>query len=237
MTSRSVTPEDVFRRVFQRLNPDRTPPAFDVSFRPYAKLRSNVRYDPEPECIRANLSDLLLDAPPAVLEAVFTKLLSKLYGKPNPGEATKLYRRWLNTPLVQQRMLDARRSRGRKRLRSSVGQAHDLGELFDHLNGRHFGGALRKPKLGWSAHATRKQLGHYDPAHDAIVINRALDRPDVHPLALEYVLFHEMLHVKHPVRIQGNRRCVHTPEFLAEERRFPGYDEARRILRSMRLGR
>ena len=234
---RSETPEDLFRRVFHRLKPDSIPPAFDVSFRPYAKLRSTVRYDPEPKCIRANLSDLLLDAPPAVLEAVVTKLLSKLYGRPVPGDAAELYRRWLNTPLVQQRMLDARRSRGRKRLLSPVGQAHDLDKLFDQLNGRHFGGVLRKPRLGWSPQAARKQLGHYDPAHDAIVINRALDRQDVHPLALEYVLFHEMLHVKHPVRIQGNRRCVHTPAFLAEERRFPGYDEARRILRSMRLGR
>ena len=234
---RAEMPEDVFRRVFRRLNPDVDPPAFAVRFRPYAKLRSNVRYDPEARCIRASLSDLLLDAPPPVLDAVVTELLSKLYGKRVPRHATNPYRRWLNTPLTQQRMLDARRTRGRKQLLSPAGQAHDLSALFDQLNGRHFGGALRKPTLGWSMHAARRQLGHYDPAHDTIVINRVLDRRGVPPLALEYVLFHEMLHVKHPVRIQGNRRCVHSPEFLAEERRFPGYDEARRILESMRLPR
>ena len=113
------------------------------------------------------------------------------------------------------------------------GRAHDLGALFDRLNRRLFARKLRKPALGWSPHEARRQLGHYDPAHDAIVVSRALDRPDVPVLAVEYVLYHEMLHVKHPVRLRGSRRCVHTPEFLADEQRFPGLDEAKRILLSL----
>src|ERR1035438_8620037 len=36
-------------------------------------------------------------------------------------------------------------------------------------------------------------LGHFDPSHNAIVISRIFDQPAVPPLALEYVVFHEML--------------------------------------------
>ena len=90
---------------------------------------------------------------------------------------------------------------------------------------------MPKPTLGWSLRASTTRLGHYDVAHDAIVISRVFDRPHVPSLALEYVLYHEMLHIKHPVQVRsGGRRCAHTPEFQAEERRFPSIDEAKRLL-------
>lgn len=222
-------------KVFRRLKPRADAPSFEVTFRPYAGLRSNVRYDRESKCIRANLSDLLRDAPPEVMEALTTTLLSKLYGKRIPRRASKLYRGWVNTPATQEKMLHARRTRGSKQLLPPRGRFHDLDALFDQLNRCHFGAALRKPALGWSPRAARRQMGHYDPAHDAISINRAFDRPGVPRLALEYVLYHEMLHVKHPVQLRGSRRCVHTPEFLAEERRFPGYRQAKKMLHSMQL--
>jgi len=34
-------------------------------------------------------------------------------------------------------------------------------------------------------------------------------------------VYHEMLHLKHPVRLRGSRRCVHSAEFQAEEKLFP----------------
>ena len=77
----------------------------------------------------------------------------------------------------------------------------------------------------------RSSLGHYDPAHNAIVISRVFDHPRVPRYAVEYILFHEMLHLKHPVKLRGSRRCVHSREFLAEEKLFPELEQARRFLR------
>jgi predicted metal-dependent hydrolase len=48
---------------------------------------------------------------------------------------------------------------------------------------------------------------------------------------VEYIVYHEMLHLKHPVRMRGSRRCVHSAEFQAEERQFPRLEEAKRFLR------
>ncbi|RMF76204.1 MAG: M48 family peptidase, partial [Planctomycetota bacterium] len=112
------------------------------------------------------------------------------------------------------------------------GRQYDLNLMFDELNRQYFQGGLTKPHLGWSVGKSRRLLGHYDPAHRAIVINRALDSPKAPAYAVEYVLFHEMLHLKHPVEYRHGRRCVHSPEFKAEERRFARYEEALRFLKS-----
>ncbi len=227
------TPEQVFQRVFRELKLRTTVPEIEVRFRPFANLRSNVRLDPRAGRVRASLSDLLVDSPPEVLDALARILLCKLYGKRIPASVNETYQRWTASPETQRRMLANRRERGRKRMLPPAGDVHDLDALFERLNDRHFATALRKPALGWSPGSSRQRLGHYDPAHDAIVISRILDRPEVPLLALEYVLFHEMLHIKHPVQFSDTRRRVHTPEFLAEERLFPGYEAARRMLASL----
>jgi aquaporin Z len=72
-------------------------------------------------------------------------------------------------------------------------------------------------------------LGHYDAAHNTIVVSRVFDRPDTPRCAIEYLLYHEMLHLKHPVRVKAGRRCVHSREFQAEERLFPELEAAKAI--------
>ncbi len=227
------TPEQTFVRVFSELNPRAATPLFDVNYQPYSGLRSNIEFEGDSGRLRVNLSDLLVEAPPEVLDGLARILLCKLYRKRIPAWANRAYRQWVHTPETQQRMLGVRKARGRKRMLPPSGHVHDLGALFDRLNERYFGGTLRKPALGWSSRPSRMRLGHYDPAHDAIVVSRIFDEPAAPTLALEYVLFHEMLHLKHPVRTTGSRRCVHSPEFLAEERRFPGYEDVQLMLRCL----
>jgi predicted metal-dependent hydrolase len=47
---------------------------------------------------------------------------------------------------------------------------------------------------------------------------------------VEYILYHEMLHIKHPARVVKGRRFSHTKAFLAEEERYPLFDEAQEWL-------
>ena len=98
--------------------------------------------------------------------------------------------------------------------------------LFESLNVRFFHGLLGRPTLTWSAHHARRMLGHYDAAHNTIVVSRVFDRADTPRCAIEYLLYHEMLHLKHPVRVKAGRRCVHSKAFQAEERLFPELEAA-----------
>ena len=48
--------------------------------------------------------------------------------------------------------------------------------------------------------------------------------------AVEFILYHEMLHVKHPLRAAACGLQAHSPEFRAEEKRFAHYVRARKFL-------
>jgi predicted SprT family Zn-dependent metalloprotease len=126
-----------------------------------------------------------------------------------------------------------RRERGRKNVSTPRGDTYDLEELFEKLNLRYFDGLMARPDLGWSLRPSRTTLGHYDPSHHIIVLSKILDRKEVARTAVEYVMFHEMLHLKYPVEHRGARRCVHTPEFKLAAKEFEGLKEAKDLLRKL----
>ena len=224
--------EAAFRRAFRELDLDPPLPSIEVRFRQYARMRSRLVLA-RSGSIQANLSDLLRDAPADALDSLAVTLLARFYRKPVQAGAREPFDQWASQPEIVKRRLDVQRSRGRKQMLPPRGDAHDLEELFDELNDRFFDGTLPKPALGWSLHHSRRRMGHYDPAHEAIVVNRALDRPHVPRLAVEFVLYHEMLHVMHPAVTRSGRYQVHTEAFRVDERRFPRLEEARRILGSL----
>jgi predicted metal-dependent hydrolase len=207
------------------------PPHFHIEFYPYASLSHTIRLRGDTAFVR--LSDLLRGAPLGVLEATAALLLSRIYRRPLPAALAAVYRRYSDAPGTRRQMHALRRHRGR-RLHSGVeGKAHHLGEIFRRVNAEYFESRLAAPEIGWSTHAWQRQLGVFDPGLGHIVINRRLDREDVPPMAVAYVVFHEMLHLQ---QATGKSRCglgVHSPEFRREEKRFREYEQARRFL--MRL--
>ncbi len=46
-------------------------------------------------------------------------------------------------------------------------------------------------------------------------------------------MFHEMLHLQHPVDHYGARRWVHTREFREAEKKFPHRKEAKEIIKRL----
>jgi len=226
------TPEEIYKRVFKRVNPSCIPPEINVEFRRFANANSSIRL--QNGRIQVKITDLLATAPAPIMEALAHILLSKLYRKPISRNYNNQYRLYLNRKDVRTSLHSLRQTRGRKYLSGAQGQCYNLNELFDELNTEHFCGLMARPELGWSRRPSRSMLGHYDPSHHAIILSSILDRPGVPRLAVEYVMFHEMLHLKHPVDHRGARRCVHTPEFRAAEKEFPGLGEAKLLLKKLR---
>jgi hypothetical protein len=143
------------------------------------------------------------------------------------------YRLYLNRRDVRRQMHLVRQIRGRKFLSGPQGAHRNLEEIFECLNRQFFNGLLGRPELGWSRHASRGMLGHFDPSHNAIIISRIFDRPETPQLTLEYVVFHEMLHLRYPVDHNGARRRVHTREFRQAEKQFPRLKEAKEMLKRL----
>jgi hypothetical protein len=168
-----------------------------------------------------------------VHEALAEILLSKLFRRPVPAASNDRYRRYLNRRDVRRSIELVREIRGRKHVNPPQGQHFDLVELFEDLNLKYFFGLMARPALGWSKQVSRTMLGHYDPSHNAIVISRIFDRPGTPRLAVEYVMYHEMLHLRHPAEHEGARRCVHTRAFKDAEKQFEKLKEAKALLRKL----
>jgi hypothetical protein len=221
-------PLDIFKRAYRELRPRAAMPEIEVRFFAFANINNTVRLRENKLLFR--ISDLLEGAPESVLHAIAHILIAKVYRKDiDPGHAAR-YRRFVGSRAISEKAHLVRQMRGRKRIEGPVGNVYHLDEIFEELNTRFFYGLMARPSMTWSQNSARNLLGHYDPAHNAIVVSRVFDDERVPRYVLEYLVYHEMLHLKHPVRIRGGRRCVHPPQFQADERLFPLLQEAREFL-------
>jgi hypothetical protein len=229
--ARLETPEEVFLRVFAELRPRTERPRVEIRFCRFANVNSFIRW--EPGRLGVRISDVLEGAPVEILESLAYILISKLLRRAAPKEYAERYRRYLNRKDMRRSLHLVRQARGRKFVSGGKGSHYDLDVLFEDLNFRYFNGLMGRPLLGWSRRLSRTTLGHFDPSHNAIIISRVLDSEKVPKIALEYVLFHEMLHLRFPVEHRGARRCVHTSEFKEAEREFAGWREAKELLKKI----
>jgi hypothetical protein len=217
----------LFQRMYTRLNCDGRPPRFRVEFYPYSSLTLTIRR--REETVHVRFSDLLHRAPLPVLEAAAALLLSRVYRRKAPGALTAPYLDYARSHRTRTR-INRMRNRRIRPATHSQGRHFDLQKLFDELNAKYFHGKLTRPHIGWSTRSWRRQFGCYDPGPGHILLNRRMDHPKVPQCAVEYVLYHEMLHVKHPTRRSGCSLISHSPEFRAEEKLFPQFQQARKAL-------
>lgn len=231
--SRLVIPElnQIFAEEYRVLRPRAPIPPIHARFYRFTSLNTTIRLR-EGE-LRVHLSDLLESAPEMVLRAIAHILLAKLYRKPVDRGYAARYRRYTLSEAVVRQTEQIRQLRGRKRVRTAEGRRWNLDEVFDSLNLRYFHGLLGRPVLTWSDHHARRLLGHYDAAHNTIMVSRVFDRPDTPRYAIEYLMYHEMLHLKHPVTVRRGRRCVHGRAFQEEEERFAELAAARAYLKAL----
>lgn len=193
-----------------------------VSFYPYVSTKSTIRNRNGRLFVR--VSDHLHDAPDAVLRGLFGILVCRLERIP---EATvdaadlRAYNHWLEEGRVTQRRASSRTRRGRKHI-DPIGDHRSLLESYLRVTlamDLHLDDA---PTLSWSRTRSTRRFGHQDPDHGCIVISRALDDLTVPEFVLDFVVYHELLHIVHPPRMgSGNKRMVHPREFRAAEAKFP----------------
>ena len=225
------TAAEIYARVFRELKPRTKPPEIQVEFCSFANADSFIRV--KEAGIQVRITDILEGAPAPVMEALAYILLGKLFRRAVPRMYAHRYRLYLNRRDVRRQMHLIRQIRGRKFVSGPAGAHHNLEQIFEELNARFFDGLMGRPLLGWSRRASRSLLGHFDPSHNAIIINRVFDTPRVPRIALEYVLFHEMLHLRYPVDHTRVRRRVHTREFRLAEKIFPDLRKAKQILKGL----
>lgn len=204
----------------------KTSEAFELKleFYPYVGINNRIRI--RGSLIHVKLSDILMDAPIEFHAALAEILVHRLFRKRVSLGSMEIYRDYIKRSEVRDRSIAVRKKRGRKMISGSDGSMYDLSEIFDMLNQIYFANAIKKPQLTWSAAGTFRILGHHDATHETIVISKTLDDIRVPRFVVEYVVYHEMLHIKHPTRYENGRRYSHTAAFRRDERDFAFFDAA-----------
>jgi hypothetical protein len=114
----------------------------------------------------------------------------------------------------------------------TAGEHHDLRAIFDELNARYFDNRI-DAAITWGARVGRPRrrnsikMGSYSVEDRLIRIHRSLDRAFVPRFFVAWIVFHEMLHQVHDIRVKNGRREFHSKEFLADEAGFELYEEAK----------
>lgn len=227
-----MTLEEIFASAHRQLRPRTAVPEITIEFFPFAGLNHTARLSENR--LRIRVSDIFTDAPRAVYHSLALILLAKLYRKKIDNAHHQAYRTFILEDHIQARARAARSGRCRQtRVRGSQGRFVDLETLFDRLNLRYFIGGIPKPRISWSAKKSRYILGRFDATHNTIFVSRIFDSTNIPSYVCEYVLYHEMLHVKHQSQTRNSRLIVHTPEFRAEEKQFLQYREAKLWLKQL----
>jgi hypothetical protein len=127
------------------------------------------------------------------------------------------------------------RGRGRRapaQLIFTAGEHHDLRAIFDEINARYFANRI-EAAITWGARSGRPRrrnsikMGSYSVEDRLIRIHRSLDRAFVPRFFVAWIVFHEMLHQVHDIRVKNGRREFHSKDFLADEAGFELYEEAK----------
>jgi hypothetical protein len=213
-----------YQEAFRTLDPGGRNPEIEVSFYPYIGINHTIRVRNEKVFVR--IADICREMPADGQRALAYILVAKLLRKQVPESARKIYSSFIKTGEIQSKASENKRTRGKKIITTAQGEVYDLSTIFDSLNDSYFQGLLPKPVLTWSARRTYRILGHHDSTHDTIAVSRSLDDRSVPRYVVEYVVFHEMLHIFHPTRHVNGRRYNHTTAFRRDEKKFRKFAEA-----------
>jgi hypothetical protein len=115
---------------------------------------------------------------------------------------------------------------------SSFGGVYDLEVLLNSLRRKGLVEDGECAFLSWTDRPNRFRMGYCSVLMRVVAISSALDRKEVPDYAAEYVLYHEMLHLKMGT---DSLRSYHDADFKREERRYPRWREAENWLKKVAL--
>jgi len=200
-----------------------------AQFYPYRSLRHTIEWNHK--YIHLKISKYLTDAPENILEDLAIILLAKLY-KIKPDKSIKdSYRDY--TESIKDNI--PKRKKSIPKGYNPQGKYYNLRDTFNKLNLEYFENKLSVKYLGWSKSKSYTRLGYYDKERNLLVISKIFDSKKAPQKIIEYLMYHEMLHVFIPTTTLNGRRRIHPPEFRKLERNFPDYHQIQNWIKKKRF--
>ena len=200
-----------------------------AQFYPYRSLRHTIEWNHK--YIHLKISKYLNNAPQDILQNLAIILLAKVYKiKPEKSikESYKAYAELIQPDIPK-------RKKSIPKGYYQQGNYYNLKEIFVRLNDLYFANKLSVKHLGWSKNKSYTRLGYYDRERDLLVISKIFDSKRVPENVVEYLLYHEMLHIYIPTTTVKGRRKIHSPAFQQLEQKYPDYPKIQNWIKRKRF--
>lgn len=161
-------------------------------------------------------------------DPVITRALARYIGE-NDRDASRVLGDFID---ANQEVVRGRARKSPTQVILTAGDHHDLRVIYDELNVRYFEGKI-DAAITWGLRNGKPRrrhsikMGSYSVEERLIRLHRSLDRAFVPRFFVEWIVFHEMLHQVHDIKVKNGRREFHSRAFMADEARFDRYEEAR----------
>ncbi len=120
---------------------------------------------------------------------------------------------------------------------SPAGKNVDLDLVFDRVNQEYFHGVLEKPQLTWSQKKSYRRLGTYAAQTDTVTISRTFDNCSCPDYAIDFIMYHELLHKKMGIKRANSGKHNHTKIFKEYEKRFRFYAQANEFINHLAISK
>ena len=201
----------------------------DAEFRPFTNFKSQWRGSGR--SVRYWITDYLSDAPDPVVFAYTDSVVARSAGlKKKYGDE---YHAWISSPGFVEEKRPVHISRCRNITKSPLGKHRSLYDSLDRLisSGLLDGPVLKNSYFTWTKKPGYTKVGSCNTVFRLISISSSLDSADVPEDVLDYVVYHECLHLDRGYR-PGKQS--HDMEFRNAEREFPAWEKAEKFLRNMK---
>ena len=169
----------------------------------------------------------------APLEIKKEVLFATLHGNPN---ARKKVRSYCSSDEVR-RLERLIRSDQHGHTVSPIGTNFNLQVVFQRVNQQYFNNQLDAPQLTWSQKRSYRRLGSYAPDVDTVTISRAFDARGIPDFAIDFIMYHELLHKKLGVKKANSGKHNHNLKFKTFEKQFSYYEQAEKYLQQFILSK
>jgi hypothetical protein len=177
------------------------------------------------------ISDYLDDAPePALLEFAESIILIANGKKAGPMPE---YISWVTSDRFIIKKRETFIARSKNMTENHKGKTYDLADSVQRLldNGMILPPDISNSFFSWTSRPNYRKVGSCSPLMRVVTVSCAMDSPDVPENVLDYVVYHEILHLR-----QGYRpfQRSHDTDFKDMEKKYPGRKECDAFLRKLK---
>lgn len=200
---------------------------YAVTFKPMKE--ASVSWILRNGVLHVTLTDYLKDAPADITEEICVWIDARLDGKRGSLE---LYKNWVNDTDFRIRHRPTYMRRSKNLACTDVGKHRSLTDSLDRLleKGYIVPSDIEDSCFTWTKRPNRRRVGYCSPMMRVVAISCSLDSPDVPENVLDYVVFHETLHLRQGFRPFVNK---HDAEFKKMERTYPDVKGCNEILNNI----